>query len=127
MPQVVLKDPESMNLMGLFLKTILERNMENASKAAVIQNMRATIDVKGGKMGVSLIIDRGTITIERGSPQRSNSRIAGTLDSMLSICTGGSYVAPVLSGKVKIGGNPFLLLRLLSLLRVPATEVVIRN
>jgi len=45
--------------------------------------------------------------------------VRGGLKPFLQIALGGGLVQPVIDGDVRIGGNPFLLLKLMPLLRVP--------
>ena len=116
MAEVIMKDPSAMNLLGLILKHLLERNLEDAGKAAAARRMNCVVGVKGGKMGVTIIFRKGEIILERGFPTRANSRITGTLDALLQVAVTRNYIAPFLAGRLKIGGNPFPLLRLMSLL-----------
>jgi len=119
MEAVVMQDPERMNLLGLILKSILEINLTEEKKARKAAKIRGKIGVQAGEMKVTLHCDSGKFKIVRGHEEKSNARVRGGLKPFLEIALGGGLVQPVIDGEVKIGGNPFLLLKLIPLLRVP--------
>ena len=121
---VVLNEPETMNLLGLILHSILEGNLAVEKKARKAGKIRGDIGVQAGEMKVTLKCDGGTFTIVRGFAGKTNARVRGGLQAFLRIALGGGLVEPLIDGDVKIGGNPFLLLKLIPLLRVPKREQV---
>jgi len=119
MAEVVLDQPETMNLLGLILKSILEGNLELEKKARKAAKINGKIGVQAGEMKITLHCDAGQFKIVRGHGDKSNARVRGGLKPFLEIALGGGLVQPVIDGDVRIGGNPFLLLKLIPLLRVP--------
>ncbi|MEW6203172.1 MAG: SCP2 sterol-binding domain-containing protein [bacterium] len=116
MAELIIKEPESMNIMGLILKHLMEQNLKDAGKAEAARKMNCVIAMRGGKMGVTITFRSGTITIERGTPPRANSRINGSLNTFLQVAVSKNYISPLLSGKIRISGNPFPLLKLITFL-----------
>jgi len=110
---------ESMNLLGLILKSILEGNLADEKKAGKAAKIRGDIAVQAGDMKITLKCDGGTFAITRGHADKTNAKVRGGLKPFLNIALGGGLIQPVIDGDVKIGGNPFLLLKLIPLLRVP--------
>ena len=116
MAELIMTDPESMNIMGLILKHLIEQNLKDASNAAAAQKMNCVIAMRGGKMGITITFRSGTITIERGTPTRANSRISGSLNTFLQVAVTRNFISPLLSGKIRISGNPLPLLKLMAFL-----------
>jgi hypothetical protein len=73
--------------------------------------------VRAGEMAVTLRFGEGRITILLGDPGKARARVGGTMPALLGVVAEGKMVMPFLSGKIKIGGNPFFLLKILPLIR----------
>jgi ubiquinone biosynthesis protein UbiJ len=121
MGRVVIADPERMNLLGLILRSILERNLESAACQRMAARLEGRIGVKAGEMAVTLECHAGSFRIVRGWEGSAQARVRGELGSFVRIATGGGLARPVLTRKIGFSGNPLLLLRLTALLR-PAAQ-----
>ena len=84
-----------------------------------VRGLRGDIEVGAGDMAVTLRFSEGTLTIISGTVEKPRARVAGDMSALLGIVGGGGLVGPVLSGAVRIGGNPFVLLKLLPLMKKP--------
>lgn len=118
MNPVTIHDPPTMNLLGLLLGSIIQRNLSDEDKRRRFQKLAADIVVQAGEMSVALRFDRGRLVITREAVDRPGARVRGTLDELMKLSLGGGIVGPWLAGRLKTGGNPFLLLKLRPLLQV---------
>jgi hypothetical protein len=117
MAGVTVDRPESMNLLGLLMRGLLEENLRVPANARAAARMRGEVAVEAGGMEVTLRFADGGITVLPGASGRPRARVRGGMQDLLSMVTGGGLVGPVLAGRVRIGGNPFVLLRMLPLIR----------
>ena len=115
--RVELVDPESMNLLGLLMKGLLERNMAKHAIRSKVESLRGDIAVTAGKMTVTLRFKEGGLTILRDAPESPLAWVRGGMTSLLGLVTGNGMIFPVLTGKIRFGGNPFVLLQMLPLIQ----------
>lgn len=114
---VVIQQPERMNLLGLILGGIIERNLEHERHRRTFQRLGGEVEVRAGGMLVTMAFDAGRLTIRRGGAERPRARVGGSLDALMQLSLGGGMVGPWLSGKLKTGGSLLLLLRMRPLLQ----------
>lgn len=115
--KVRIDNPERMNLMGLLMRGLLESSLLTQRGAQAARKLRGDVRVNAGTMGVTLSFTESEIVLrseENGKPRAS---VRGEMKPLLEMVAGGSLVGPVLRGKVKVGGNLLVLLRLLPLIR----------
>ncbi len=62
---VTIEDPDRMNLLGLMLGGMVERNLEAAPIPAGLRKLDATVSVTAGKMRVFIQLQRGHVTISK--------------------------------------------------------------
>ena len=118
--EVVLDHPETMNMLGLIMKMILERNLQDPDMAATASQTKGNLRLGAGPMKATLSFEGQRLVIKRDWETRSRAKCAASLDTFLRIGLGGNPVIPFLQGKVKIGGNIFWLLILMPLFQVHA-------
>ncbi|MCC6525339.1 MAG: SCP2 sterol-binding domain-containing protein [Polyangiaceae bacterium] len=118
---VILHEPERMNLLGLLMRGLLAANLEDPELRARALRLRAGIHVRAGDMHVTLRFAEDGVHITAGA-EASNARVSGDMKALLGVVTGAGMIGPVLRGRVRIGGNPFLLLRVLPLIRARAVH-----
>jgi len=110
--------PNQMNLLAYLLRSILQRNANKQENIETVQKMRCKILVKASEMKVTLVFKGGEIEIVQGGANDINAYVEGSLGILLQICLGKNYIVPVLTRKIRIGGNVFKLIPLLKLLKV---------
>ncbi len=110
---VTVKDPENMNLLGLLMKGFFENRLQNETVARKARDLHGAYHITAGQMDVTLVFEEGSIAIEKGRSRTPLASIKGPMDSLLGMITGKGYIWPVMSFKVRIGGNPLALLPLL--------------
>jgi len=115
--RVVVDQPETMNLLGLLMKGLLARNLADDGLFHRARAMKTDVLVQAGEMKVSLRLGEGGITIIRGDTGRSGASVAGDMKTLLDVVAEGKMIAPFLAGRLRIGGNPLVLLRMLPMIR----------
>jgi hypothetical protein len=117
-PWVTIEDPPRMNLLGLILSSILERNLEKPELQQRAEKLRAEVAVQAGDMAVTVAFQGGPVLVRRGRGEaRPRASVQGSLGAFTKLALGGGMVGPVLSGKLKPGGSLLLLLRIRKLLQ----------
>ena len=107
-----------MNLIGYFLKNILQRNAKSPENVKAIRKMRFSILIKASEMKATLLFKGEEIEIVSGGTDSFDTHVDGSLEALFKICLGQNYLLPLLTRKMKIGGNMLKLIPLLKLLRV---------
>ena len=116
--RVVLDHPETQNLLGLLLQNMLEANLSDDATHDRVRKVRSDVQVQAGQMVVTLRLDGGRLTIISGPTDAPKARVSDGMATFLSVARGSGFVGPVLSGRIKVGGNLLLLLKLMPLLQV---------
>jgi len=116
-PRVVIDDPPSMNLLGLLLGSIIERQAGTAATQRRLNKLRGALVVEAGSMTISMTFDGGRVTISRGAVDHPRAKVHGTMQGLMDISLGGGMVGPWLAGRIKTQGNLFMLLKVLPLMR----------
>lgn len=114
---VRLEPPGEMNLIGYFLRGLVQRGME-ASGGRVPRRLaghRYLIRSEG--MEVTLIIGSDEILIRRGRHPRIDATVRAGLESMIELLREGRVVGPFLRGSLTVRGKIWRLLPLMGVLR----------
>ncbi len=119
--RVVVDDPANMNLLGLLMRGLLAESLLDDARYAVAKKMRGDVAVRAGSMAVTLRFGGGRLTLVRGDSPSARARVAGTMTALLGVVLRQGMVRAFFAGKLRIGGNPFVLLRILPLIREPRT------
>ena len=106
-----------MNLIGLMMRGLLEENLAKPHNRKKAAGLRGAVRVQAGDMVVVLDFHPDGLRIRLPSEgDRFRARVRGGMTDLLGVVN-GRLVGPVLSGGVRIGGNPFFLLGMLPLIR----------
>jgi len=108
---------QEMNLLGLMLGGILERNLATPKGAALADKLSGRLGVTAGKMKVTMSFGEEGITLHRGHLDGLKASVKGSLDGLLQVSLGRGPVKSFLAGEVSFGGNPFFVLKVLPLMR----------
>jgi hypothetical protein len=113
---VTIEDPPRMNLLGLILGSIIDRNLARPENNRRGQRLTGDLVVQAGQMTVTLAFGGGRVTVSRGPAESPRSAVAGSLDALMNLALGGGMVGPWLTGKLKTQGSLLFLLRVKPLL-----------
>ena len=118
MSLVRLEDPVRTPLLGLLMRGLLEANLAAEPRLReLVGRLAADVEVTGGTMTLTLRFRGGEVALLPGKVERPSARVSGSLDALLGLVAHGRMLWPFLTGAIRIGGNPLLLLRLLPLIR----------
>lgn len=117
--RVVVEDPAHMNLLGLLMRGLLSESLRDDARYAAAKSLRGDVAVRAGTMAVTLRFGDGRLTIVRGASPSARASVAGTMTALLGVVLRQGMVRAFFSGKLRIGGNPLVLLRILPLIREP--------
>jgi len=117
--RVVVEDPEHTNLLGLLMRDLVASNLAREETYERVRGMEGDIQVRAGGMVVTMRFGGGQLRIIEGEQKDPKASVAGSMPALLSVVTGGGMLGPLLSGAIKIGGNPFTLLKVLPLIKAP--------
>jgi len=115
---VTIDDPPSMNLLGLILASILERNLADPARQRGAARLRGDVVVQAGEMVVTLSFAEGGVTVRRGAAEHPRAAVRGSLDTLMGLSLGRGMVGPVLAGRLKPRGSLLQLWRIRRLLQV---------
>ncbi|MBI3961213.1 MAG: SCP2 sterol-binding domain-containing protein [Deinococcus sp.] len=117
MPEVIVADREHMNLLGLFLASLLEQRLAQPARSRQLQGLRGPIVVRSGKMAVTLHVTNGAVVCQRGADPKARAIVNGDLDTLLRLGLGQLPLVALVSRRLRLGGNVLALWRLWGLLR----------
>lgn len=121
MPAVQFDPPDQMNLVGYILRSLLERNLATEAGAKAFSKMKGRVLVGASAMKLTLEFGGADLVISVGERGKPDARVCGDMATLLGVALGKGMVGPVLSGKLKIGGKFWRLLRMIRLLKAEAT------
>ncbi len=117
MTSVRLEDPESMNLLGLLLRSLIQRNLEDPACQRRAERLRGDVAVRAGRMSVTVRFGDAEVVVTRAPAARPRARVGGTLAGLLEVALGRGLVRAWLRRRISASGNLFFVLRLLPLIR----------
>jgi len=115
--KVVYADKSRTNLLGLIVGDVIERSLKDSVGIERCKNLRGDIELEAGKMRTNLSFRGDTILVNEKSETKPRARVSGDLESLTQVALGQKLFAPYFSGKLKISGNIFFILKILPLLR----------
>ena len=116
MAKVVFRPPDEMNLLGYILRSVIDRNLQSPTGQRTFQKMKGRVLVGASQMKVTLDFDGDDLQMSVGEQGKAQARVQGSMDTMLGVSLGKGMIGPVLSGRLKVGGRVWRLLRMLKLL-----------
>lgn len=120
MPEVKIQNPSSMNMLGLIIKNIVDKNIANSRVYAKIADVESTINIQAGKMQIHLIMESGRLEIKHGLHPNPTARVSGSMGAIMNIGKRHFHKVPLdfLKLNFRVGGNVFALLPLLSIMKM---------
>jgi hypothetical protein len=119
--RVVIDKPESMNLLGLLMRSLLAANLANPSRARWVRGLEGDIEVQAGDMALTMRFHEDALTIVAGAPLNPIAKVKGTMGALLAVVTGKWHIVVLrfLCGKIRMGGNLLTLMKMLPLISAP--------
>lgn len=114
---ITFAQPERMNLIAYFIRDLLRTKLSDSSAASRIKSLRGAFLFDAGGMQSTVEFREDGIRIHPGATPAANAAISGDLQTLLEVVLGANYVEFLLRRRIRIGGNPVRLLRLVRALR----------
>jgi hypothetical protein len=110
---------ERMNLLGLMLRSLLERQLHDPRAQRHFDALSGAVEIEARGMQVALAFEQDDVEIRRGgSPVRPIARIRGTLTAVLDAALGRHLLGHFLRGELSAWGKPLALWHLFALMHV---------
>jgi hypothetical protein len=77
------------------------------------------VAVRAGMMAVTLRFAPGRCTVLLGASPNARASVNGAMSSLLDVVLRRRMVRAFLTGRIRIGGNPFFLLKILPFMAEP--------
>ncbi len=120
--EIKFSEPERMNLIGYFLRDILRTNLSIEKYQKAAQKLKGAFLITASGMEVTLLFTGEVIEIHQGTYNKINSKVAGDLNTLLDVVLGANYLSFLVTGKIKVRGNVFKLLKVMKILRVKKSQ-----
>ena len=113
---VEIVDRDRMNLLGLILASLLERNLVSPQRRKLLDKTTGIVVVRAGEMQVTATFAEGRVSLTRGYHENANATLTGPLDALTHLALGQGLVKQFF--RLDLGGNLFLLLKVWRLMLV---------
>jgi len=117
--EVKVKNGEELNGLGAMLKEIMDTNLKDPKKHKSIEKVKGSVVIKESTSGVAvtLHLDQGQLELQNDAIARPTARMEAGFENLAHISSGQlNPIVAMLTGKLKSGGNPLLLLKISKIL-----------
>jgi putative sterol carrier protein len=114
MPEVRLKEGEELNGLGTMLKEIMDTNLKDPKKFKSIEKLKGSMVIRESTSGVAvtLHLNEGELELQNDAIDKPTAYMTAGFENLAYISSGQlSPIMAMLTGKLKAGGNPFMLLK----------------
>jgi putative sterol carrier protein len=115
MPEVEVKKGEELNGLGTMLKEIMDINLKAPNKYKSVEKEKGSVVIKESTSGVAvtLCLDQGKLELQNDAIAKPRAYMEAGFENLAHISSGQlNPIVAILTGKLKSGGNPLLLLKI---------------
>jgi putative sterol carrier protein len=115
MPEVKVKKGEELNGLGTMLKETMDTNLKDPKKYKSIEKLKGSVVIKESTSGVAvtLHLNQGNLELHNDAIAKPTAYMEAGFENLAYISSGQlSPIVAMLTGKLKTGGNPLLLLKI---------------
>lgn len=115
MTEVKVKTGEELNGLGAMLKEIMDTNLKDPKKHKSVEKVKGSVVIKESTSGVAvtLNLDQGRLELQNDAIAKPTAYMEAGFENLAHISSGQlNPVVAMLTGKLKSGGNPLLLLKI---------------
>jgi putative sterol carrier protein len=115
MSEIKVKEGEELNGLGLMLKDIMDTNLKDPAKYKSVEKMKASVVIKESTSGVAvtLCLDQGKLELQNDAIAKPTAYMEAGFENLAHISSGQlNPIVAILTGRLKSGGNPLLLLKI---------------
>lgn len=119
MTEVKAKNGEELNGLGVMLKEIMDTNLKDPKKHKNIEKVKGSVVIKESTSGVAvtLHLDQGQLELQNDAIAKPTAYMEAGFENLAHISSGQlNPIVAMLTGKLKSGGNPLLLLKISKIL-----------
>lgn len=114
---VVFQEPERVNLLGYFLCDLLKTKVSTVEGRKKAGKIKGTVRFVAGEMACTATFRAAGIEISCEQPLAFKVQIRGELSGLVDLALGASYVLYLLLKRIRVKGDVFVLLRVVSLFK----------
>jgi hypothetical protein len=115
-PEVIVVEPERMNLLGLMLQSVLTRRLSGKRALAHAAALSGDVLIEASGMQVTLRFTREGIRVTREASAHPRASVRGKLTALLDAALGRHRVRSVLKRELSVSGSPRALWHVFGLL-----------
>ena len=115
MTEVKVKEGEELNGLGTMLKEIMDTNLKDPKKYKSIGKVKGSMVIRESTSGVAvtLHVDQGELELQNDAMAKPTAYMEAGFENLAHISSGQlNPIVAMLTGKLKSGGNPLLLLKI---------------
>ncbi len=115
MSEVTVKTGEEPNGLGTMLKEIMDTNLKDPKKYKSIEKVKGSVVIKEStsSVAVTLYLDQGKLELQNDAIAKPTAYMEAGFENLAHISSGQlNPIVAMLTGKLKSGGNPLLLLKI---------------
>ena len=115
MSEVKVKEGEELNGLGLMLKDMMDTNLKDPAKYKSVEKVKASVVIKESTSGVAvtLCLDQGKLELQNDAIAKPTAYMEAGFENLAHISSGQlNPIVAILTGRLKSGGNPLLLLKI---------------
>ncbi|MBM4446985.1 MAG: SCP2 sterol-binding domain-containing protein [Chloroflexi bacterium] len=115
MAKVKVKKGEELNGLGEMLKETMDTNLKDPKKYKSIEKLKGSVVIKESTSGVAvtLHLNQGNLELHNDAIDKPTAYMEARFENLAYISCGKlSPIVAMLTGKLKAGGNPLLLLKI---------------
>jgi putative sterol carrier protein len=114
MPEVKVKEGEELNGLGTMLKEIMDTNLKDHKKYKSIKKLKGSMVIRESTSGVAVTLhmNEGELELQNDAIDKPTAHMSAGFENLAYISSGQlSPIMAMLTGKLKAGGNPLMLLK----------------
>lgn len=115
---VVVEDLAQMNLLGLFLRGLLERQLADPAVARRLEGVQGGLAIHAAGMDLVLDFDGPLVRVRLRGDSQVKAWVSGPMAPLVDILVGRYPLGAVLTRKVRVGGDLSFVWRVLPALRL---------
>ena len=115
MTEIKVRAGQELNGLGVMLKEIMETNLKDPKKCKSVKKVKGNVVIKESTSGVAvtLHLDQGELELQNDAIAKPTAYMEAGFENLAHISSGQlNPVVAMLTGKLKSGGNPLLLLKI---------------
>jgi putative sterol carrier protein len=119
MTEVKVKQGEELNGLGAMLKEVMDTNLREPKKSKSVERVKGSVVIKESTSGVAvtLHLDQGKLELQNDAIAKPTAYMEAGFENLAHISSGQlNPILAILTGKLKSGGNPLLLLKISKIL-----------